>query len=215
MHHPPAADTCLMYLVRHGATDSNLSQPPVLQGNGINGPLAEIGRRQAAQAARFFDVVPLDAIYSSPMQRALESAEMINRSHQLPIQTVSELMEVGVGRWEGRDWGEIEASEPDDYAKHMEDPSLHGYPGGENVCDVAERVLPAIQTILRENLGKVVLVTAHNVVNRVLIAQLSHIPLSHIRHIRQDNCGINLLRHRKEKTELITVNSVFHLRDDA
>ncbi|MEX0794996.1 MAG: histidine phosphatase family protein [Pirellulaceae bacterium] len=215
MHLSPAADTCLLYLVRHGATDSNLSQPPVLQGNGINGPLAEIGRRQAAQAARFFDQVPLDALYSSPMRRALESAEIINRSHQLPIQTVSELVEVGVGSWEGRDWGEIMASEPEAYAQHMEDPSLHGYPGGENVCQVAERVVPAIETILRENLGKVILVTAHNIVNRVVIAHLNRIPLSQIRHIRQDNCGINLLRHHKGKTEVITVNSVFHLRDDA
>jgi len=202
-------DTCWMFLVRHGATDFNLQKPTVLQGSGINGPLAAIGREQAALTGEFLSGYSFDAIYASPMVRAMETARRIVPDRE--IVPVPEIVEADVGRWLGRDWEDIRAAEPEAYRLHLEDPSIHPYPEGESATDVSRRTVPALTKILEENLGRRVLVVAHNIVIRVMIAHLYQIPLKQMRSIRQDNCCVNLIRYQQEKAELVTCNSTFHL----
>ncbi|MBA2116263.1 histidine phosphatase family protein [Bremerella alba] len=203
-------ETCWMFLVRHGATDFNLKKPTVLQGNGINGPLAAIGREQASLTGKFLSSYAFDTVYASPMVRAMETAERIVPDQ--PIVPVPEIVEADVGRWLGRDWQDIQNAEPEAYRLHLEDPSIHPYPEGESATDVARRTVPALTKILQENLGKRVLVVAHNIVIRVMVAHLYQIPLKQMRTIRQDNCCVNLIRYQQEKGELVTCNSSFHLR---
>lgn len=209
-----SADTCWMFLVRHGATEQNLAQPTVLQGSGIDGPLAVIGREQAAMTARFLSRYRFDAAYASPMRRAQETAEIIVAPHGLPITPVSQIVEADVGRWLGRDWDSIAAQEPEAYRRHLEDPSVHPYPEGESATDVHNRAVPALVHLMQKNLGRRILVVAHNIVNRVMVAHLHHIPLRHMRAIHQDNCGINLIRLRGAETELVTANATFHLQPE-
>lgn len=203
-------EPCWMFLVRHGATDFNLKKPTVLQGNGINGPLAEIGRRQATLTGEFLGDYALDTVYASPMVRAMETAQRIVPGRD--IVPVPEIVEADVGRWLGRDWADIQSTDPEAYRLHQEDPSIHPYPEGESATDVARRTVPALTKILKENLGKRVLVVAHNIVIRVMVAHLYQIPLKQFRTIRQDNCCVNVIRYQAEKAELVTCNSTFHLR---
>ena len=204
-------DTCWMFLVRHGATDFNLKQPTVLQGNGINGPLAAIGQQQAALTGKFLSAFSFDTVYASPMVRAIETAERIVPGRE--IVPVPEIVEADVGRWLGRDWEDIQNADPEAYRLHQEDPSIHPYPEGESATDVARRTVPALTKIMDENLGKRVLVVAHNIVIRVMVAHLYQIPLKQFRTIRQDNCCVNVIRYRQEKAELVTCNSTFHLSE--
>lgn len=204
-------EPCWMYLVRHGATDFNLKKPTVLQGNGINGPLAAIGREQASLTGKFLSSFTFDTVYASPMLRAIETAERIVPGRE--IVPVPEIVEADVGRWLGRDWDDIKSAEPEEYQRHLEDPSIHPYPEGESASDVAQRTVPALTQIMHENLGKRVLVVAHNIVIRVMVAHLYQIPLKQFRTIRQDNCCVNLIRYRPEKAELVTCNSTFHLSE--
>src|SRR5690348_7545795 len=99
MYPLPPADTCTMYLLRHGATENNLMKPPKLQGRGIDLPLSAEGRRQAECAARALEKQQLAAVYSSTLLRAKETAEIIARPHPLPVLTDARLVEVDVGRW--------------------------------------------------------------------------------------------------------------------
>lgn len=200
-----------MFLVRHGATAENLSQPTVLQGNGIDGPLAEQGRGQARQTAELLSRFKFAAIYTSPMRRARETAEILARPHALPITNVPEIVEVDVGRWQGRDWESIARDDPQAYRLHLEDPSVHPYGDGESASDVAARAVPALLALLQQNAGRRILVVAHNIVNRVLIAHLAQIPLRQMRVIRQDNCCVNRIDYHQDQAELVTVNSTFHL----
>ena len=77
---------------------------------------------------------------------------------------------------------------------------------------VRERALPAALEILRRHLGSVVLVAGHNVVNRVLLATWMHVPLAKARGIEQDNCGVNVIRFRRDSAHVLTLNAAFHLR---
>jgi broad specificity phosphatase PhoE len=206
-----AADACWLYLVRHGATDNNCAIPPRLQGRRTDPPLSVAGREQARRTGLFLSKHRVDAVYSSPLLRARQTAEAIAEPHGLIVQQVPALTEVDVGVWEGRCWEEIAQSDPEAYHAFMSDPCAHPYLEGENLNSVQLRVAPAFQQLLADNLGRMIVVVAHNVVNRAYLAQLLHMPLGLYRGIPQDNCGLTLLCYRGGQIKPVTINEVFHL----
>jgi broad specificity phosphatase PhoE len=207
----PGPDACLAYLIRHGATASNLADPPVLQGRTVDGPLSTDGQRQAAQVAECLAPQLLTAIYSSPLRRAQETADRIARLHDLPVRTLDEITEADVGAWERRSWVEIRVTEPERYAQFQQDPARYGYHQGENLNQVAERVIPAIEATLRVHPGETIAIVGHNVVNRVVLAHALGLPLALARGIVQNNGGINLLRWRDRRMDAVSINAIFHL----
>lgn len=216
MPHSPAPhvspDTCIMYLLRHGATANNLADPPLLQGGGIDLELSEAGRQQAACAAELLAQQHLAAVYSSPLIRARQTAEIVAKPHGLAVRLVSAIEEVDVGQWEGRSWKEISRTEPEPYRQFIDDSANHGYLGGENMTQVLDRCAPALHALMGQHLGEEIAVSAHNVVNRVYLASLLGVPISRAREIIQDNCGINVIRFRRDEVKVMSLNSAFHLR---
>ncbi|TWT87726.1 Phosphoserine phosphatase 1 [Pseudobythopirellula maris] len=207
----PNAESCLMHLVRHGATDHNLHIPPVMQGQGVNGPLAEVGRLQAQRAAAALAARPLAKIYSSPLARALETANAIAAPHGLEPVVAPELIEVDVGDWEGLSWGEIQRDDAKRYAEFMDAEGDHGYPGGERMSEVLGRVEPALAAIMERHVGEEIVVVAHSVVNRLYLAKLLGAPIGHRYRLQQLNCAINTLRCRDGKAKVVTLNASLHL----
>lgn len=205
-------DTCIMYLLRHGATANNLADPPLLQGRGVDLKLSAAGRQQAVCAAELLAAQRLGAVYSSPLIRARQTAGIIADPHGLAVQLVSAIEEVDVGRWEGRSWKEISRTEPEPYRKFIADSATHGYLGGENMNQVLERCAPALNALMQQHLGAEIAVSAHNVVNRVYLASLLGIPISRARELNQDNCGVNVIRFRSDEVKVLSLNSTFHLR---
>jgi broad specificity phosphatase PhoE len=200
-----------MYLVRHGATANNVANPPRLQGARSTAELSLEGRVQAAAAATVLGDRPISAVYTSPLIRAKQTAEIIAAHVQLTPRIVQELIEADVGDWEDREWPEIERSEPEAYRRFMDNPAVHPYAGGENLQQVSQRILPVMSSLMQQNVGKAIVVVAHNVVNRVYLADLMQLPLALARSIPQQNGGINVIRWRDGKHKLITTNAAFHL----
>lgn len=205
------ADENLLLLLRHGATANNTANPPRLQGRGSDMPLSEIGREQARRTAEFLADRAIDAVYASPLSRAVETAEAIAAPHGLTVSRVAEFIECDVGAWEGLSWAEVAAASPDEHRRFLADPAAHSYAGGESLRQVFERAAPALDRLLRGGTGRTIVVVAHNVVNRVVLAPLLGVPLSLARGIPQANCGINVLRHGGGRTKLLTLNGVWHL----
>jgi broad specificity phosphatase PhoE len=208
----PAPDTCWLYLIRHGATTHNLSQPPILQGSTVDLSLSDVGHSQAEATSRFLQGAQLSAVHCSELRRARETAELIAAPHGLRVACRLELCEVDVGRWENRSWGEIEKMEPEAFRLFHEDAGRHGYGGGENLSQVLERVRPVFDEILTENLGRSVAVVGHNVVNRTWLAHILGMPLSNARRMLQDNCCLNVVRYCGGEAAVWTLNSTFHLK---
>ncbi|MCE9555948.1 MAG: histidine phosphatase family protein [Planctomycetes bacterium] len=207
----PADGDTWMYLLRHGATENNVANPPRLQGRGADFPLSAEGQAQAGRAAELLRDRPIVAIYCSPLLRARQTAETLSSALHLPIQLVNAIIEVDVGLWEGRDWGEIEKTEPEAFHRFMEDPGTWPYAGGESMGEVQRRVVPALDELLAQHPGQSIVVVSHNVVNRCYLAHLLGLPLAKARAIAQENCGVNVIRRRSGKTNLVTLNSAFHL----
>lgn len=205
-------NTCLVFLVRHGATLNNLADPPKIQGHGSDLGLSDQGRHQAEQAAVLLSTQKIAAAYSSPLCRAYETATIISRAQQLEPTHIAALREVDVGQWEGLSWRDIQRDAPEAHRQFLTDPATFGYAGGENLTELLARVRPAFEQLMQAHLGQSILVVGHNVVNRVLLATYLEVPLARAREIHQDNCGVNVLRYRDRQVKVLTSNAAFHLQ---
>lgn len=203
--------TTRLLLIRHGATAANELRPYILQGGGINHSLSPIGQQQARSMARFLESTTIDAIYSSPLKRAVETAQSLTEGRSCPVQCIDELVEVDVGDWEGMTWQSILDRNPTEYEAFMSNPAANPYLGGESYQDVFNRSWPRILELLQRHANQTVAVVAHNVVNRVCLAEPLGIELSRAKQIHQSNTGINVLEYQDGETRLLTLNACFHL----
>ena len=211
MKSPAKESATHLFLVRHGATDANLRRPYILQGSGIDLPLNETGREQAKGLAEFLAGFRVARIYSSPLQRALGTAREIADRHRLNPEPCDELTECNVGSWEGLDWETIRRDFPDAFRAFDENPAHVPYFGGESYSDVLRRARPLLDVLLHRHVGETIAVVAHNVVNRVISADLLGLDLRRARDLHQANGCVNLIRSHNGKTSLVTLNAVFHL----
>lgn len=204
-------DETILYLVRHGATEANLQRPYILQGRSLNGPLSETGKSQATSVGKFLSDFHIDAVFSSPMNRAVETAGYIAEPHGLEVQHVDDVVEVDVGDWESKSWDAIMKEDPELYREFMANPATVPYKNGESYTDVALRVLPAVRNLMAANTGKTIVLVAHNVVNRSILATLLDLDLNRAKDIKQSNCGVNVLRLKGDEFSIVTMNAIFHL----
>ncbi len=200
-----------LFLARHGATEANERVPNILQGNAIDLPLSRDGERQARDVAAFLHRFPIRQVYSSGMLRARQTAAIIGRELSIAPSVVPELHECDVGVWEGLDWQTIRERYPDEHRRFVDNPAENPYLGGESYGDVLRRVEPALTRLLEAHAGECIAIVAHNVVNRVYLANLAGIELRRAPKIAQANGGVNLVRRKAGQTELVTLNALFHL----
>ncbi|MFN8224680.1 MAG: histidine phosphatase family protein [Gaiellales bacterium] len=144
-----------IHLVRHGETDWNRGQR--IQGH-TDVPLNDAGRRQAIDLGRTLAHLALDAVYSSDLSRASETAERIAEHHNLPVVRRPALREKHFGSWEGLTDAEVHTRFPDARAGQWGD--------GETTADLARRVVAMLAEIARAHPGETVLVVTHGGVIR-------------------------------------------------
>ena len=143
-------------LARHGETDWNRDNR--FQGH-ADPPLNETGRAQAAELAAALAEEPLAAVYSSPLQRAFETAEIVASPHGLQPVPVEALSEVDVGSWEGLTRAEIEERFPDQFARWLA--YEQGWDDGETYDEMGARVLAALLELAAAHEGDEILVVSH------------------------------------------------------
>jgi alpha-ribazole phosphatase len=163
-----------LYLVRHGQTDWNVEGR--YQGQS-DLPLNAVGRAQAAQLSQRLAGIPFIAVYSSDLQRAKETAEILAAVGGLAVQVDPRLREIKLGQWEGQLMTEIVARYPAAWAERQRDPVHARAPEGETVAEVAERVAEAATAIARAHPAGPVLVVSHGVALATLICQARRQPL--------------------------------------
>ncbi|HMS35663.1 MAG TPA: histidine phosphatase family protein [Arachnia sp.] len=157
-----------LVVLRHGQTDLNASGR--FQGQ-ADIPLNAVGIAQAEAARRRLAGVTFDAVYSSPLSRALDTARLIRPDAD--IATDPRLMEIDVGSWSGRTWDEVKAEMPDYERHYANGVDFRRSATGETLAEVVARGLPATEEIARRHPGGLVLVVAHGLLlNRVIHALL-------------------------------------------
>ena len=157
-----------LLVLRHGQTDWNAQQR--FQGR-ADVPLNDVGRRQAEAARVALADVHVDAVYSSPLSRALDTATIVRPG--AAVRTDPRLMEIDVGSWAGLTWDEVKAGMPDYEAKYANGVDFRRSPEGETLADVVARGLPAMEEIAAAHADGTVLIVAHGLLlNRVINALL-------------------------------------------
>jgi len=195
-------------LVRHGETEWNIKE--IFRGR-IDIELNETGIKQAELLAEYLSQVEMEAIYSSPLKRALKTAEVVASYHNLDVDLASGLIDFDYGRWQGLPHQEVKDKYKELYAEWIKNPHRVKMPGGESLDDVRRRAISVVDNIISKYEGTVALVS-HRVVNKVLICALLGLDNSHFWDIRQDACGITIFTYESERFLLIRHNDTSYLK---
>jgi broad specificity phosphatase PhoE len=195
-------------LARHGETEWNVEE--VFRGR-VDLELNQTGIKQAELLAEHLSELKIEAVYSSPLKRALKTAEAIARRHQLKVKTSPGLIDCDFGQWQGLPLQEVKDRYQELYRQWAESPQLVKIPGGESLDGVRERALKVVNGVIAKHSGAVVLVS-HRVVNKVLICALLGLDNSHFWNIRLDTCGTTTFSHQDGRLVLLKHNDTSYLK---
>jgi broad specificity phosphatase PhoE len=194
-------------LVRHGETEWNVGE--IFRGR-IDIELNETGIKQAELLAEYLSKQKIDAIYSSPLKRALRTAEIIAGYHNLNVDIATGLFDFNYGKWQGLSHQEVKDKYKELYTTWIYHPDQIKMPAGESLDDVRKRAMSVVTNIITRYKGTVVLVS-HRVVNKVLICALLGLDNSHFWNIKQDTCGITTFTYENEQFILTKHNDTSYL----
>jgi len=195
-------------LVRHGETEWNIKE--IFRGR-TDIELNETGIKQAELLAEYLSQVEMEAIYSSPLKRALKTAEVIASYHNLHVEIAPGLIDFDYGERQGLPHQEVKNKYKELYTEWIKNPHRVKMPGGESLNDVRRRAIGVVDDIVSQYEGTIALVS-HRVVNKVLICTLLGLDNSHFWNIKQDVCGITTFIYKDERFILIRHNDTSHLR---
>jgi len=164
-----------LVLIRHGETDWNADGR--WQGQ-ADVPLNATGWKQALQIARCLKSTGISAIYSSDLQRASQTAQVLADEIGVPVRLDSRLREIHQGEWQGLLLGEIQVRYAQANQDRLRDPMNFSPPGGEPVAQVRARVLAAVQEILGLYPDETVAIVSHGFALAVLITHLIRQPFN-------------------------------------
>jgi probable phosphomutase (TIGR03848 family) len=160
----------LLLLVRHAVTEATGHR---LSGAAPGIHLSERGREQATRLAQRLGRIPLAAMYASPLERCVETAEPLAAAHGLSVATVPDLMEVDYGRWTGRSIAQLTRTAM--WRRLQEAPSSFRFPEGEALGEVQQRSVRALEELADRHARRIVAVVSHADVIRLVVAHYAGI----------------------------------------
>jgi broad specificity phosphatase PhoE len=192
--------------VRHGETSWNRENR--VQGRNDT-PLSEAGTAQAERLAESMEAEKIGLIITSPLQRAVETASIINRRINAPIEIDEDLMELDQGMFEGMNFRELSRDHGDFLKRWAADPASVAMPGGESLTGLQERAWRAMCRITSS--CDSTLAVSHNFTITTILCKILDIPLSDFRRIRLDNASKTIIETAEDTFRVIVINDTTHL----
>ena len=171
-----------------------------------------MGRKQAESLGLWLREMEVSAIYSSPLKRALDTAQAVASHHNLAVQVEPDLREIEAGELEGVAITELGAGLSQFLLRWREGQGSEKMPGGESVVDVANRAWPAIMRIIDKHAEGTVVVASHYFVTVIIICKALGLPLNHIERIRVQNASVSILDFGDNGACLVSLGDTCHLR---
>jgi broad specificity phosphatase PhoE len=196
-------------LARHGETAWNARE--IFRGR-ADIPLNDTGLRQAELLGRYLGIGKIDVVYSSPLQRAVKTAEAVASPHGFDINIVSNLNDIDCGEWQGLSLREVMERYPELYQDWLDTPEQVRLPGGETLEEVRSRVVPFVgDAVMRCGEGTIVLVS-HRVVHKVIICALLGLGNASFWNVRLDTGGITRFEFNGDRVVLVSHNDTSYLQ---
>jgi broad specificity phosphatase PhoE len=195
-------------MTRHGETQWNIQE--IFRGR-LDVELNEKGLKQADLLGKYLADSDIDAVYTSPMKRAIQTAEAVARYHKQHVRIAREITDLDFGNWQGLTLAQVKEQYKELYLVWQEQPDKTVIPGGETLGDVRRRSLSFVHELVNRHSGTFMLVT-HRVIVKVLTCALLGLGDSHFWNIRVDSCGITAFSYRDGQYILNEHNSTSFLR---
>ena len=201
--------TTTIYLIRHGQTDWNKQQ--IFRGR-KDVPLNEHGRKEAEALSAHLKNVKFTACYAGPLSRSFETAEIVARSHNLPVHVDEGMTDISYGVWEGLPVEEVEQRFSSLYDTWLSQPHRVRFPSGESLLIVKRRALYSLEGIRTKHPGETVFVVSHRVVTKVVMCAMLGLSNKAFWKILQDTCAYNIIVSSEKEALVSTLNDTCHLR---
>jgi broad specificity phosphatase PhoE len=169
-----------LYFLRHGQTA--LSRADVFCGRRLDPPLTADGAAMAEAFAAAYRETEWQAIYCSPLQRAVSTAMPLARAAGLTLETREDLAELDYGRWDGKTADDISRTHHVEYERWVADPAWNPPTGGETAVALAQRMTHAVEEIDRAHDDGNVLVVSHKASIRVVLCALLGVDVGRFRY---------------------------------
>jgi probable phosphoglycerate mutase len=194
----------LLLLIRHGENDYVKTGKMAGRIPGVH--LNEKGQKQAQALSDALKDVPLKAVFASPLERAMETAQPIAESHKLTIMQEPDLMDTHVGRWQGRSWKSLRLTKAWKIVQHA--PSRFRFPDGESFPETQLRIVNVLESILQKyNKPKdVIAVVFHADPIKLAVAHFLGMPLDHFQRLGCDTGSLTALHTSQTGAFLIKLN---------
>ena len=196
-------------LVRHGETEWNRLRQ--IQGGNSDIPLNERGKQQAERLASRLKSEPIQAIYSSPLQRSLDTAQAIARYHQLEVCLEPDLREFDLGELEGIRIEDLNKGYREVLFVNSQGEILPRVPGGESLKEVQQRAWNAIQRLVSQHPDGLIVVVSHYFVLLTIICSGLNLPLLEMGRLRLDASSLTTLTFSRPTPRLLLLNDTCHL----
>lgn len=201
-----------LYLVRHGETSGNANE--TFRGI-LNLALTEKGKEQAGYLAVAFSKKNPDAVYSSPLKRALDTADPVSEPHILPVSIESRFTDMDFGEWQGKGVSEVKALYPEIYNEWIENPYRVKIPGAGNLAVHAKEAFSALNEIARIHENGEIIIISHRLTLKTLISSALGTGEYGFWKIRIDCASISLLEFDGKHFILSLLNEKCHLRSSS
>lgn len=201
--HPAPPPSTLFLLVRHGLTPTT---GKVLPGRARGLNLAEAGLQQAQKAAERIATLPrVDAVYSSPLERARQTAAPIAKARGLSVKVDKGLLECDFGEWTG---GELKKlMKLPEWTTVQRAPSTFRFPGGESFTEMQGRMVSTLDRLRAEHNGGVVVCVSHADTIKAAVAQAMGTHLDLFQRVVISPCSITAIAYSMGGPVVLTVNS--------
>jgi probable phosphomutase (TIGR03848 family) len=193
-----------LLLIRHGENDYFARSR--LPGHAPGISLNLRGREQAAALARNLSSLQVRAVYSSPLERCIETAQPLADSLGLQIKILPDLIDTNVGDWTGRSWKALRRTKL--WKDLRENPAQFQFPGGETFVNLQRRVIHALEIICTEHLDGLIAVVFHSDPIKLVVAHYLGLPLDSFQRLTVDPGSVTILRLEKPAAKLLALNLI-------
>jgi len=200
-----------LIFTRHGETNWNLMRKT--QG-GTDTTLTEKGKGQARLLAGRLRGEKINIIYSSPLSRAMETAQIIASVTGAEVVSAPDLNEYGFGQWEGQIIDMLKREYPDVYRVWETEPASCEIPDAEHFPSYCLRILGFLEKVRKAHDNETVLIVTHQLTSKIIITSALGITNNLIHSFRVDNASYNVLNFRPGRVVLERLNDTAHLREE-
>lgn len=173
--------------------------------------LTSLGERQAAALGLRLAATAIDAVVTSDLGRAMETAALVLKDRALTPSVDARLREIHYGEWEGERERDIARRYPEQHRLMRDEDPAWRPPGGETIAEVRQRTLAALLDAVRGHQHQTVLIVTHGTAINCLIAEAIGIAPTHTFRFEVANCGLSELQFRRGKPILTLLNDTNHL----